>query len=264
MYPTVMPSIGTFRDAWNDWHAERLRTLLAPDGPAALVGTHWLSDEPAKVGGLPGLWSVSDDAVVVSSHDGELRDDQGEAAAEETRLLAGQHVWLGEKKLVAFDSQREAGPLALRVFDPQSPSRRSLIGVTTFPADPRWVLNGEFRAVLAATVTIPSVDGNVDERQHLGQALLWIDGRHVELTVIGTPPGPVAVFSDATSGPETYGFRFAAVQIGMDGSTCTIDFNRAEIPPCAFSDHFLCPMPPPGNRLPVAIPAGEKSIRRTD
>lgn len=39
----------------------------------------------------------------------------------------------------------------------------------------------------------------------------------------------------------------------------TVDLNRAVLPPCAFADHFICPFPPPGNTLPVAVEAGERN-----
>jgi uncharacterized protein len=37
-----------------------------------------------------------------------------------------------------------------------------------------------------------------------------------------------------------------------------LDFNRATNPPCAYTDLATCPLPPPENRLPVPIEAGEK------
>ena len=46
-------------------------------------------------------------------------------------------------------------------------------------------------------------------------------------------------------------------QKNADG-TITLDFNRAVLPPCAFSYAFNCPMPPKQNRFPVPIQAGEK------
>ena len=36
-----------------------------------------------------------------------------------------------------------------------------------------------------------------------------------------------------------------------------LDFNFAYNPACAFSPHYNCPVPPPENRLVVAIRAGE-------
>ena len=39
----------------------------------------------------------------------------------------------------------------------------------------------------------------------------------------------------------------------------TLDFNRAVNLPCAYTDFATCPLPPAGNRLPVAVEAGEQT-----
>ena len=63
--------------------------------------------------------------------------------------------------------------------------------------------------------------------------------------------------SDATSGRETYGAcRFLYFDIGPDGAV-ELDFNKAVSPPCAFTEFATCPLPPPQNRLPFPVPAGE-------
>ena len=64
-------------------------------------------------------------------------------------------------------------------------------------------------------------------------------------------------FSDATSGRETYRMRYVDV-VPLDDGRYVVDFNRAYNPACVFSPHYNCPIPPPENRLPVAIRAGEK------
>jgi uncharacterized protein (DUF1684 family) len=46
---------------------------------------------------------------------------------------------------------------------------------------------------------------------------------------------------------------------GLDKpGTLSLDFNKLENPPCAYTPYATCPLPPPGNRLPVALPVGEK------
>lgn len=40
-----------------------------------------------------------------------------------------------------------------------------------------------------------------------------------------------------------------------------LDFNRAYNPPCAFTLFATCPLPPAGNRLDLAINAGEKNYK---
>nr|WP_308110340.1 DUF1684 domain-containing protein [Streptomyces sp. ET3-23] len=71
------------------------------------------------------------------------------------------------------------------------------------------------------------------------------------------------MFADDTSGVTTYGAgrSLEIGEVGKDGQV-HLDFNRAVNLPCAFSDNFpICPVPPPGNRLPFAIKAGERTPR---
>jgi uncharacterized protein (DUF1684 family) len=42
----------------------------------------------------------------------------------------------------------------------------------------------------------------------------------------------------------------------------TLDFNQARNPPCAFTAFATCPLPPPENRLDLAITAGEKAYHK--
>jgi uncharacterized protein (DUF1684 family) len=46
--------------------------------------------------------------------------------------------------------------------------------------------------------------------------------------------------------------------------TITLDFNRAVLPPCAFSYSFNCPLPPKQNRFPFPVEAGEKLPLKKD
>lgn len=96
------------------------------------------------------------------------------------------------------------------------------------------------------------------------------------------------VFGDATNGSETYpsgrfvlidgpsaratatakggtGKRGVAVAVQAERAVVAamvVDLNRAFIlPPCGFSEHFNCPLPPRQNRLRVAVRAGEKRLR---
>jgi uncharacterized protein len=70
------------------------------------------------------------------------------------------------------------------------------------------------------------------------------------------------IIADRTSGHDTYAasrFLYAA-PAGRDGTT-VVDFNKAYNPPCAFTAFSTCPMPPPENRLDLAVTAGEKKPR---
>ncbi len=67
-----------------------------------------------------------------------------------------------------------------------------------------------------------------------------------------------------TSNVDTYGVgRFLYLAPNADG-TITLDFNRAVLPPCAFSYNFNCPLPPKQNRFAVRIEAGETNVLKKD
>lgn len=88
-----------------------------------------------------------------------------------------------------------------------------------------------------------------------------------ELTVYwlqGYCGGVFLPFSDATSGRETYGggrylldtIKSADLGQAADGRT-VLDFNFGYNPSCAYSVRYICPLSPPGNRLPMPVRAGE-------
>lgn len=68
------------------------------------------------------------------------------------------------------------------------------------------------------------------------------------------------MFADATSGVSSCRFPFLCTGApDADGRTA-VDLNRAVLPPCAFAEAFLGPMPPPGNTWEVAVEAGERNL----
>ena len=70
--------------------------------------------------------------------------------------------------------------------------------------------------------------------------------------------GLVANFRTATDS----GGRFLTTDAPSNSldhpGTVILDFNQAVNPPCAYSPFATCPLAAKENRLPVAIPAGEK------
>jgi len=66
-------------------------------------------------------------------------------------------------------------------------------------------------------------------------------------------------FTDQTTGKESYGAgRYLDLPEPAGDSSVVLDFNEAYNPYCAYNYNFSCPIPPPENRLDVAIKAGEK------
>lgn len=104
--------------------------------------------------------------------------------------------------------------------------------------------------------------GDSSTQTRWGKFSFSVDGQDVSLTVFRSFDGDdfFLPFADSTSGSETYGAgRYLDIVPLRDGRYL-IDFNYAYNPYCAYNPHWSCPIPPPGNRLKVAILAGEKSF----
>ena len=71
------------------------------------------------------------------------------------------------------------------------------------------------------------------------------------------------VFADRTNGHGSYGAgRFLDAPMPDADGKVVLDFNQSRNPPCAFTAFATCPLPPPENRLDVAITAGEKAYHK--
>jgi uncharacterized protein (DUF1684 family) len=93
-----------------------------------------------------------------------------------------------------------------------------------------------------------------------------IGAEEFRLDVTGSPESKTffIVFGDMTNGQDTYKRgRFITVDAPDEHGHLYIDFNKAYNPPCAFTDHATCPMPPSQNQLPVRIEAGEKAYKHS-
>ncbi|HZQ95722.1 MAG TPA: DUF1684 domain-containing protein [Candidatus Sulfotelmatobacter sp.] len=151
--------------------------------------------------------------------------------------------------------------VGIRVKDTDSESARKFKGMQFFPLNldyrvtARWVpADGK------QTIQIPNVLGDVIAEPVPGSVVFTLQGREFKLTALGGDPGKTLffVFSDATARNDTYpGGRFLDTGPVSDG-TVMLDFNRAYNPPCAVTPYATCPLAPRENRLPIAVPAGEK------
>ncbi|MDH6144160.1 uncharacterized protein (DUF1684 family) [Kitasatospora sp. GP30] len=256
-------------EEWQHWTEARAASVSAPHGVLALTGTHWLTAEPDAIPGIPGQWSVTPEGVrvVAAAADG-LR--VGDAALDGAAVLppdthprAGTARY-GHRLLVPIERE---GDLALRIFDPEAENRITFAGIAVFPYAPEWSVPAVFTAYESGDrmVTVPNVDGRDRPMPVAGQITFHLGGEPYSLTVSragGEGAALAGVIADASSGTDTYRFRFITLpEPDRDGRT-VLDLNRAFLPPCAFSGHFMCPFPPPGNRLPIAVRAGEKSVLR--
>ncbi|MFE3095260.1 DUF1684 domain-containing protein [Streptomyces sp. NPDC059248] len=255
---------------WRAWHERRVAVVTGPYGPLALTGTYWLDDHPdGRIPGLPGRWTGDGDAVLLTAAPEDRLTLDGAPFTGRTRLTADHgpvddaRVGYGGRRLVVLARE---GLWAVRDFDPDAPARRAFAGIEATPYDPRWVLPGRFRPYPERTgVRVENADGRERGLGLDGEIVFGLDGTEHTLRAAVEADGSLwAVFGDTTGDPTgggtSYPFRFLRPRPPAADGSVTVDLNRALLPPCAFADHFICPLPPPGNTLPVAIAAGERRV----
>lgn len=156
---------------------------------------------------------------------------------------------------------------------PQSPlsteARSGFSGLGYFPYDPGLRVSAE---VVPAHVVVTRIGSSGDEPiafDRFAEARFSLGGAELALELfwlIGYGGGLFVPFRDATSGAETYGggrYLLDTVKgsdLGLEGGRLVLDFNFAYNPSCCYDPHWVCPLSPPANRLPVAVRAGELSF----
>lgn len=270
-----------------DWRAERVQRLQKPDGWLSLVGMHWLengvttrvgsgADNGTRLAVGPvrmGILSVNRSGTVVHYEpqaDASITID-GQPADRPLDLVSDADP-NAEPTVVGFNKGdasfiviKRGDRFALRVRDALAPTRTGFTGIDYFDIDPSFRFVAKFAPhPPGATIKIVNILGLEEPMANPGTVTFEKDGK--SFTVDAIDEGDHRLFlvvADRTSGHETYAasrFLYASYP-GADGTT-VVDFNKAYNPPCAFTAYSTCPLPPPQNRLDLAITAGEKKARK--
>lgn len=262
----------------DQWHAVRLARLRSDTGWLTLVGLHPLQEGVSSLGassdadvilaaGAPywlGSLAVTGDEIMFSAHqDAEVErlDGRSDGRLSSCTLatdMDGKPTMLTTGSMVFYVIDRD-GKLFLRVKDRKSEVLQSFQGIERFPVDIRWRLTARLEPG-PATLKVPNALGQESASSSPGVLIFTIDGQEYRLTPTGeTGEGMFLVFGDGTNGMTTYaGGRFLSVDPPAADGTVILDFNRTYNPPCIFTPFATCPLPAPGNMLPVPVEAGEK------
>jgi uncharacterized protein (DUF1684 family) len=155
---------------------------------------------------------------------------------------------------------------------PESPlaadRRRDWRGFDWYAYAPAWRLKGvvEIAPKREAFEIALEADGIV-RCTRAGQVRFAAGMRQARLAVYwleGYGGGLWLPFTDATSGADTYGggrYLYDTIKgadLGCGAREMVLDFNYAYHPSCVYDPRWSCPLSPPENRLPFAVPAGER------
>ena len=264
----------TYQNDIDDWLAGRIRSVAGPEGWATLVGLYWFKEGDNRFG------SDKDNDLVLANPDLPANVGVFTLAGSEVRFRVGPgaDVRSGGRPVtslilvtdpdstvlthgsVSFYVIRRGPRFGLRVKDSSAEARTHFKGFAYFPLNQKWRLEARFVPYSPMrqirTINVVGMDENMASP---GALEFHVDGKLYRLdTVLEHGEADYFVmFADMTNGKQTYGAgRFLYVKPPLDGVT-VLDFNKSYNPPCAFSPYATCPLPPPQNRLPIAVEAGE-------
>jgi len=256
------------------WRKGRVERLTSPTGWLTLVGLHWIKPGINRIGNGDG---VDINLGRGPAELGTLRWEgerlyfraNGEVVTVDDQPVLGIDLVADSKgtpTVVKFGTAQfyvveRGGRLGLRVKDSTSPVRTEFAGIDYFAIGEQWRFEAKWEAhEPPRTMEIVTVLGDQEQIPNPGRAVFEVDGKQYALEAL-VEEGEERLFFivfDATSGKQTYGSgRFFYADQPVAGKI-TIDFNQAYNPPCAFTEFSTCQLPPPENRLRLAIEAGEK------
>jgi hypothetical protein len=186
--------------------------------------------------------------------------EDGTAIAAPTKLTEGTMVG----SVLLITQNMPDGRVFITGIDQAHPALKQPPIVEAFPPDQRWRVAARFDAFeKPRQVTVADVRGGKVEFMAAGQLVFRLAGREWRLTAF-VPGGDepfFVMFKDQTNGVSTYGgYRILQPERVKNGGFTILDFNMAMNPPCAYSPFTTCPLPPPENKIDVAVEAGLKRL----
>jgi uncharacterized protein (DUF1684 family) len=269
------------------WRKTRLSRLIAPESWLSLVNKVPLPEGECRVGSDP----TSDVALPEGKAPATLGRLLRRGAA--IQFLPEPGVQLGVRRAATQVSEAVSGPIALksdqvgepdrlvlgslvleimqrndsfavRVRDTESPARSEFAGIDYYPIQPEWRVQAELVPYSPhKRIEMLYETGDTHVYHSPGAAVFEWQGTtyRVDPVLESNPDRLFVLFGDQTNRDQTYGAgRFLYAPMPQDGKL-VLDFNQAFSPPCAFTDHATCPLPPPQNRLQLRVEAGEKRPR---
>lgn len=143
-------------------------------------------------------------------------------------------------------------------------SKAEFLPLAYFPIDPAYdVLAGLKPATEEIVVEMPTSTGTRRKMRRVGMMEFTLKGEQMSLVAFNEVGAPdmnhlTLMFSDMTSGTETYAAGRYIDLTRTASEIYALDFNLAYHPYCYYNPSYECPYPPPENRLKVPIHAGER------
>ena len=187
-------------------------------------------------------------------HKGERVDQLqmvGDGVEERIHATHGNLTWFIDER----GDQR-----GVKIFSMDTPKADRFDGFPRYELKEEWHLKGRFvQHSEEASVEVVNVLGDTIDRSSPGYVTFRVNDELYSIDAFEANSGLFLMFTDQTNRSDTYqAGRYMIIDHPDDNGFITLDFNKAYNPPCAFNPFTTCQLPPPQNRLDLAIPAGEK------
>lgn len=258
-----------------EWKSERIASLKEPTGWLRLAGMFILNEGDNSFGSSPGAdhtfpgnilpdiagsFILEDNQVLMDVRDSVEIMHNGDVV-EELLLYDGENTpSVTYKSLEWFIIVREE-IIAIRLYNKENAMADSFSGFPAYPVDPLWNRRARFiPSPDSTTISVANVLGQIVDYPSPGVLEFTIGGEVYTLDALDSEDNMFVIVGDQTNKTETYpAGRYIYVDYPTPGGNLTIiDFNKIYNPPCAYNSYSTCQLPPPQNRLSVAIEAGEK------
>jgi uncharacterized protein (DUF1684 family) len=142
--------------------------------------------------------------------------------------------------------------------------KAQLLPLAYFPIEPDYNVPAVLKPAPEETIVLMPTSTGAQRRQRIvGTMEFVLKGQPLKLIASVDADASnldqlTVMFSDLTSGTETYpAGRYIDFPRNPTG-IYELDFNRAYHPYCYYNESFECPYPPPENRLKIPVRAGER------
>ncbi|MGH7993646.1 MAG: DUF1684 domain-containing protein [Limisphaerales bacterium] len=269
------------------WRTQHVADLLKPAGWLSLTGLEWLRDGDNSFGTagdnkihFAGSGAAHMGILRLAGNNVQLLPPRGgfppdlmvsDAAAKPQVLPVdpdsdknAPHITIGTLNMYVI---RRGDRYALRVKDSKSPTLVGFHGLNWYPPNIKYRVKANWIPYQPPkSATLATLAGTTYSQPVPGVAEFVLDGRMYRLEPVLEDPASQQLFfilRDTTSSKTTYhACRFLYTVLPTHGldrpGELMLDFTRLENPPCAYTAYATCPLPPPQNRLGIALPVGEK------
>jgi hypothetical protein len=259
------------------WYTERITNLKAPNGWLNLIGLHWLepgmntfgSDSgnalvfpQGKIGSHAGYFLVKDNVVTIVVNKGVVATvDQDTITSKVIFHPDSAHAMQVQAGDLRWNIIKRDTKLGVRLRDDKADALKTFTEIERYPVSVDYRIEATLeQGDSTRTIEITNVLGQTTPQRSPGTLVFEYKNQTYRLDALEEGDQLFIIFADATSGTETYGAgRYMYAKKPTCNGNVILDFNKAYNPPCVFTSHATCPLPPRQNVLPIAIRAGEKS-----